>query len=126
MFAHEDAETIVRRPNLRRFARDNGIKYYITQEVWLIDRESFIEKLNPKHISERQTMPRMRCIKTAVIDWNAVHRPHIDKHTVEKCIKNKRIFSFKHGNKWLINYDQLEIEIRSYIRKQKKKKEKKK
>ncbi len=122
-FAYADEGTIVRRPNLRRFVRDNGITYFITEELWLIDKDSFMQKVNPKRISEEQQMPRLRCIKTAVIDWNRIHRPHIDKHTVENCLQSKNVFAYKFGNRWIINYDQLEVEIREFIRAKKKSKQ---
>lgn len=32
----------------------------------------------------------------------------INKHTVERCIKSKRVFAYHHGKKWIINYNQLE------------------
>ena len=41
----------------------------------------------------------------------------IDKHMVERFCKDKRVFEYHHGNRWIINYDQLEPLIAEYIEK---------
>ena len=36
--------------------------------------------------------------------------------TVERCIKDKRVFAYHHGNRWIINYNQLEIVIAEFFK----------
>ena len=62
IFLEADPDTIIRRPNLRRFARDNGVEHYIYEKGWLINQEQFFQKINPKNLSLRESMPRMRSI----------------------------------------------------------------
>lgn len=117
-FQKGDPETIIRRPNLRRFARDNGIEHYIPDgRTWLINQAEFFEKINPKHVCQRYEMPRLRYINGSVIEWNMAHpRKKIDKHFVEHCMKDKSVFSYYHGNRWIINYDQLELVLTAYTK----------
>ena len=38
--------------------------------------------------------------------------------TVERCIKDNKVFAYDYGNKWIINYNhQLETVIEEYFRK---------
>ena len=117
LFKAEDKETIIRRPNLRRFARDNGVKYYITQTIWLIDIDGFMKAIAPKEFPSDSTMPRLRCIQTAVEEYNQSHEEPINKHVVEKCMQSDKVFKYKHGNRWIINYDELEPVMDEYLAK---------
>ena len=38
-------------------------------------------------------------------------------NTVERCIKDKRVFAYHHGNRWIINYNQLEPLIMEFFEK---------
>ncbi len=117
IFKEADKDTILRRPNLRRFAKDNGIEYYIIGDKWLINKEEFFRAVTPKGELEHQDVPRMRCIKSAVNEWNTTHkRVKIDKHVIEKCIASDAVFKMKRENVWLINYDQLEPIIKEYMK----------
>lgn len=37
MFLAEDEKTIIRKPNLRYFARDNGVEHYVYEKAWVIN-----------------------------------------------------------------------------------------
>ena len=92
----------------------------IHEKAWLIDFKPFMEKVNPSKINQHYELPTMRNIRQCVRMWNNKHRRFsqiIDKHTVERCIKDKRVFAYDYGNKWIINYNQLETVIEEYFRK---------
>ena len=111
-----DEKTIIRKPNLRRFAMENGIEHYVYEKAWLINREQVLKALNPKNIQERYALPRIRHKQTAVRLWNSEHPDKlIDKHIVEICVLDERVFFYKRENTWLINYDQLEVVISEYM-----------
>ena len=61
MFKKGDPRTIIRRPNARRFAQANGVRYYIIEGKWLIDYKEFFQKINPRNIKKEERMPRIRC-----------------------------------------------------------------
>ena len=116
MFFVADENTIVRKPNLRRYARDNGIEHYVYDEAWLINYEQFLKDLNPKNMTERYALPRMRQKQAAVRLWNSEHPDKlIDKHIVEICVNDERVFYYKRENTWIINYDQLEVVIAEFM-----------
>ena len=94
------ANTIIRRPNCRKFCLDNDIFMEIHEKAWLIDIENFMRKVNPKSMSEHYEVPRLRNLRYCVNSWNKRYkRWQIDKHDIEYLIKNEKIFSFKHGNR---------------------------
>ena len=120
MFLAEDENTIINRPNCRKFCIDNDIYMEIHDKAWLIDFKSFMEKINPKNMKQHYELPRMRNIRQSVRIWNNTHKRSgqmIDKHTVERCIKSKKVFAYHFGNRWIINYDQLEVEIAKFFEK---------
>ena len=109
MFLESDPNSIIRRPNLRRFARDNDIRYIITEGKWLIDYKQFFKKVNPRRISTPATMPRLRCLRDCVTQFNKDYpNRKIDKATVSHYMKSKLVTRYFHGNTWFINYDELE------------------
>ena len=93
LFAVADPETILRRPNLRRFAKENGVPYYISKSVWMIDFKKFMEAIAPKEYPPCDTMPRLRNIKTSVDEYNESHEQQIDRHIIEKCMKSKKVLN---------------------------------
>lgn len=117
LFKAADKETIIRRPNLRRFARDNGVKYMVVETKWLIDIDGFMKAIAPKEFPSDSTIPRLRNIKTSVDEYNQSHEQQINKHIVEKCMKSPNAFKHLHGRKWIINYDKLETIIDEYLTK---------
>ena len=85
------ANTIIRRPNCRKFCLDNDIFMEIHEKAWLIDIENFMRKVNPKSMSEHYEVPRLRNLRYCVNSWNKRYkRWQIDKHDIEYLIKTKR------------------------------------
>ena len=106
MFLAEDEKTIIRRPNCRKFCLDNGIYMEIHEKAWLIEIKPFMDKINPRKMKKHYELPKMRNIRQCVRIWNNTHKRFgqmIDKHTVERCIKDKRVFAYHYGNRWIIN-----------------------
>ena len=120
MFLAEDDKTIIRRPNCRKFCLDNDIYMEIHEKAWLIEIKPFMDKINPRKMKKHYELPKMRNIRQCVRIWNNTHKRFgqmIDKHTVERCIKDKRVFAYHYGNRWIINYIQLEQVIAEFLAK---------
>lgn len=120
MFLAEDEKTIIRRPNCRKFCLDNDIYMEIHEKAWLIEIKPFMDKINPRKMKKHYELPKMRNIRQCVRIWNNTHKRFgqmIDKHTVERCIKDKRVFAYHYGNRWIINYIQLEQVIAEFLAK---------
>lgn len=122
MFLAEDERTIITRPNCRKFCLDNDIFMEIHDKAWLIEIKPFMDKINPRKMKKHYDLPKMRNIRQCVRIWNNTHKRSglmIDKHTVERCIKDKRVFAYHYGNRWIINYIQLEKVITEFFTKTK-------
>lgn len=79
--------------------------------------DGFIKAIAPKEFPSDSTMPRLRCIQTAVEEYNLSHEEKINKHVVERCMQSDKVFKYKHGNRWIINYDELEPIVDEYLAK---------
>lgn len=113
LFKKQDPGTIIRRNNVRKVVRDSGIKHIMTNNIILIDVDQFLSKANPYKIKEHDyVIPRLRSITTAANEWNNNRKNgerFIHKDEIHALItKNIPVFRYKHGNRWIINYDQLE------------------
>ena len=120
MFLAEDERTIITRPNCRKFCLDNDIFMEIHEKAWLIEIKPFMAKINPRKMKKHYELPKMRNIRQCVRIWNNTHKRSgqmIDKHTVERCIKDKRVVAYHYGNRWIINYIQLEQVIAEFFAK---------
>ena len=116
IFKAADPGTIIRRPNLRRFAKDNGVEVYEYPCAWLVHTKQFFKAINPRGLEGRYETPRLRNGKSAVREWNKAH-PYcqIDKHVVYTCKDDERVFCYQRERTWVINYDQLEPVIAEYM-----------
>ena len=117
IFAERDTETILRYTNVRRFAIENGIPHILERNIILIDPAEFMRKVNPNGWEGRYEMPRLRTLKACVRLWNErFRRWQIDKHDIERLIREGKITSFKHGNRWVLNYDEVIDALREYVK----------
>lgn len=49
IFFDADSDTMVRKPNMRLFAKDNNVFYHILSNgKWIIDIDEFLIAINPK------------------------------------------------------------------------------
>lgn len=116
MFKKGDPRTIIRRPNARRFAQANGVRYYIIEGKWLIDYKEFFQKINPRNIKQEERMPRIRC-KADCLELFSREYPLylIDKHVIDLCVDSTNVTRYHHGNRWFVNYDELVPVILHYL-----------
>ena len=113
LFLQEDAGTIVRKPNMRRFVKANGIQYGVMETgKWLIDHKEFIKTVNPKNLKCHVDMPRLRWHADTVRNYQKQHpNVKITMNEVEQVLRSDKVFTTLNGHRWIINYDELELEI---------------
>lgn len=112
-FLQNDAGTIIRKPNLRRFVKASKIPYGETETgKWVIDHEAFIKAVNPKNLNVHVDMPRLRWRNDTVRKFQK-RNPNIKitMKEIEELLYSKKVFTTLNGHRWIINYDELEREI---------------
>ena len=118
-FLHGDADTKLRRLNIRLFVKEQGIWYFIAPtRKWVIDFNAFMEKVNPRHINERVEIPRLRWHDDSVRNFKRTH-PELEGATMtiaEQALHSDKVFKTLNGHRWIINYDQLEQEVISILK----------
>ena len=102
---------LIRRPNLRRFAEQNDVEYYVHDTAWLINFDDFMSKINPQGEQVKCEMPLLRNKHDSLIRFNRTHKYAVDKHTIDRCTASDNVSKFLHGRIWIINYRELEKEI---------------
>lgn len=61
IFLHRDADTKIRKLNIRLIVKEHGFWYFVlASRKWYIAFNDFMEKINPRHINEKFEMPRLR------------------------------------------------------------------
>jgi len=110
-FKKADNGTMLRKLNSRYFTKKMKIKYFVSQNVWFIDFNDFMEKINPRHIDKQSSLPRLRTKISAQNDWNAHHRTKIKHHIIDQICDAGKVFVYKNGRYNIINYDELEQEL---------------
>lgn len=118
-FLYRDADTKLRKLNIRLFVKQQGIEYFVsTSRKWYIDFNAFMEKINPRHINERVAIPRLRWHDDSVRNFKRTH-PELEGATItiaEQAFHSDRVFKTLNGHRWIINYDQLEQEVISILK----------
>lgn len=119
LFNENDMGTIVRRPNLRRFVKANGIHYFVNElGYWVIDGKDFLQKVNPKNISFTVKMPRMRWHDDSVRKFQRRHpNIRITLSMLEDILRSDNVFTTLNGRRWILNYDELEKVVLSQYHK---------
>ena len=111
-FLENDPQTIVRKPNLRRFVQQYGLHHFILNDKWIIDFPAFAAAVNPKAIKHHMSQPRLRAHDDAVFDFKRLHpHLHVSLQMIEQQLCSPEVFSIKNGKRWIINYDEFEIAI---------------
>ena len=113
MFLAEDKDTMITRNNVRRICLQSEIKHIMTRNIIFVDADDFIRKTNPYKVKEHiYTIPRLRNIEGCVEEWNKQRKKgerYIHADEIRAFLKkNNSVFKYKFGNRWIINYDQLE------------------
>ena len=102
LFKQADKNTIIRRPNLRRFAEQNDVEYYVHDTAWLINFDDFMSKINPQGEQVKCEMPLLRNKHDSLIRFNRTHKYAVDKHTIDRCTASDNVSKFLHGRIWII------------------------
>lgn len=118
MFLTRDAETKIRKLNIRLFVKEQGIWHFVSpSRKWHIDFNAFMEKVNPRNINERVKIPRLRWHDDSVRNFKRTHPELPVTITIaEQAFKSDKVFKTLNGHRWIINYDQLEQEVLSIIK----------
>ena len=112
-FRAEDPDTIIRKLNLRLFIKEQSAWYFVSSlGHWLIDSDELMYRLNPRGVDCRANMPRLRWHDDTVRSFKKTH-PNlpVTMSIVENALKSDNVFKIKNGHRWIINYDQLEMEV---------------
>lgn len=115
-FLSQDKYTVLRRLNLRYFVKKYNVNHIVCQSKWLIDFDDFMEKINLNKIQNSCQMPRLRTKITAQNEWNASHRKHIKHFIIDQICASGKVSVRKHGRYNIINYDELEVEIKNVLK----------
>lgn len=111
LFTSSDKDTIIRMRNLRAFIKANNIEYQRISEMYLINLDDFMEKVNPKKIDKTYQIPKLRTIKSATKEFNNTHKVQISYHLIERIVASGSVSYYVTKRLYLINYIELEQEI---------------
>lgn len=111
IFKQADNNTPIRKLNMRYYCKIENVSHTICNHKWLIDFNDFLTRLNPKGITERKSLPRLRTKISAQKEWNSKHRTKIKHHIIDVICDSGKVFVYKHGRVNIINYDELEQEL---------------
>ena len=116
LFAEQDKETILRRPNIRRFVLQYKVPYEQHKKAWLIDFNAFIKAIAPKKYPIQEGVPKVRRIENALKEYNASHKQNATMDDVKACLKSGNVFYYSYRDRIIVNYEELDIELRKLIR----------
>lgn len=111
LFAEQDKETILRRPNIRRFVLQYNVPYEQHKKAWLIDFDAFMKAIAPKKYPVQEGVPKVRRIENALKEYNATHKQKVTIEDVKACLKGGNVFNCSYWDRILVNYDELEIKL---------------
>ena len=116
LFAEQDKQTILRRPNIRRFVLQYKVPYEQHKKAWLIDFNAFMKAIAPKKFPVQEGIPKVRRIENALKEYNASHKQKATMDDVKACLKSGIVFYYSFRGRIIVNYDELEMELKKYIK----------
>lgn len=117
LFHTQDENTLIRRPNLRRFVETNGISFFrFNRSKWIINAEEFMRAINPRGVHQRAESPKIRSLGGAIQSLKQYHpQLQITTDMVMQAFHSDQVFKIKNGGHWLLNYGELEQALLSEI-----------
>ena len=116
LFAEQDKQTILRRPNIRRFVLQYNVPYEQHKKAWLIDFDAFMKAIAPKKYPVQEGVPKVRRIENALKEHNASHKQKATMDDVKACLKSGNVFYYSYRDRIIVNYDELEIKLKKNIK----------
>lgn len=116
LFAEQDKETILRRPNIRRFLLQYNVPCEQHKKAWLIDFDAFMKAIAPKKFLVHEGIPKVRKIENALKEFNVAHKQKATMDDVKACLKSGNVFYYSYRGRTIVNYEELEIELKKYSR----------
>lgn len=113
LFAEQDKETILRRPNIRRFVLQYNVPCEQHKKAWLIDFDAFMKAIAPKKYPVQEGIPKVRRIENALKEYNASHKQKATMDDVKACLKSGKVFYYSYRGRIIVNYDELEINMKN-------------
>ena len=102
------------------------LRHYFFSKVFGRWYSPLQQNLHFKCVSTYPTLPRLRCLRDCVTEFNKNNRKYkIDKATVSHYMNSAQVTRYFHGNTWFINYDELEKVILRHLKAVKKRKKRK-
>lgn len=109
IFKESDFDTILCKMIIRRIAsEEKKVFARLHSQKWIIDLDQFISFLSGKTNKCTTSVPQIRtyekCYHLICKDY-----PHIKVtwNRLHDIVHSGKIFIIKHGNRWILNYDQL-------------------
>lgn len=122
LFKEHDKNTSLTRPNIRLFAQRYGIFYEAHEKAWLIDFDAFMKTIIPKECHTVNGISRIRRINEAVKIYNESHSKQINREKIEQYLNSGKISYYRYANEIILNYDELEKQLKRYYNRKRKKK----
>ena len=116
LFAEQDKQTILRRPNIRRFVLQYNVPCEQHKKAWLIDFDAFMKAIAPKKYPVQEGVPKVRRIENALKEYNSSHKQKATMDDVKACLKSGNVFYYSYRGRTIVNYEELEIELKKYSR----------
>ncbi len=112
----KDKGTIMRKQNLRRYAKENGIYncFNMFNRTTYIDLNGVLFELNPSGETENDlVIPRLRTLEQCVeLLIKEFPQYHLNEHRIHLFFFNHdNFFKYFYGNKWIVNYDELKLAV---------------
>lgn len=112
LFAEQDKQTILRRPNIRRFVLQYNVPCEQHKKAWLIDFDAFMKAIAQKKYPVQDGIPKVRRIENALKDYNSSHKQNATMDDVKACLKSGNVFYYSYRDRIIVNYDELESELK--------------
>ena len=113
LFAEQDKQTILRRPNIRRFVLQYNVPCEQHKKAWLIDFDAFMKAIAPKKYPVQEGIPKVRRLENALEEYNASHEQKATMDDVKACLKSGNVFYYSFRGRIIVNYDELEINMKN-------------
>lgn len=120
IFLKHDKKTILRRPNIRRFAMQYNVPHEIHEKAWLIHYDDFMAKIIPKEFPEEKKMDRIRTLDVAIAQYNRTRKTMLTDKDIQLCLNSGKVFYYQYHGKTIVNFDQLKVELDKRLKPNKK------
>lgn len=116
-FIKTDKGTVIRKANIRTLLAQGDVHAIRVPNGWVADIDEIMRLFGAEKNLPRRKVPRIRNLEESITQIKRLFPQYkLTIAVITEIIHSGKIFVYYHGNRWILNFDELVHEVEEYIK----------